>query len=143
VFDASNILAGIARGATVLDFTGEKIGTVKDVEESRGYIQIEKGWLFHKDFYIPASAINRVDDVGSVVLNLNKRDLDDSYDSPPIPDKTLTDADLADEATAGTDVTNPAGVMGGSGPVDEYSDSSAATLGSDAASRWPVDEESP
>ncbi len=73
------------------------------------------------------------------MLNLNKHDLDESYDSPPIPDKIRTNVDLAN---AGADrvLSSPTGTAGSGSSVDEYSDSSAARAGS-SASRWPMDDE--
>ena len=137
--NVTNRLSGIARGATVLDFTGEKIGTVTEVDEDRDYIQVEKGWLFHKDFYVPATDVSRVDEVGSVILNLSRHDLDESYDYPPMPDKTHSGAGLTTVANAKLDVPSRSGAAESSGPADEYSDSAAA-LGSDPQ-RWPVDGE--
>jgi len=45
---------------------------------------VQKGFLFHKDLYIPVSAVQSTDADGNVQLRLHKDDLADSrYDSPP------------------------------------------------------------
>jgi uncharacterized protein YrrD len=42
-------------GATVTDMAGEKIGTLHAYDPQGGYITVQKGFLFHKDLYIPVS----------------------------------------------------------------------------------------
>ena len=72
------------QGATVNDVAGEKIGTVQAYDPEGGYITVQKGFLFHKDLYIPVSAVQSTDADGNVQLSLHKDDLADSrYDSPP------------------------------------------------------------
>ncbi len=71
-------------GAAVNDMAGEKIGTLHAYDPQGGYITVQKGFLFHKDLYIPVSAVQNTDADGTVQLNLHKDDLADSrYDSPP------------------------------------------------------------
>jgi len=71
-------------GATVTDTAGEKIGTLHAYDPQGGYITVQKGFLFHKDLYIPVSAVQNTDAEGNVQLSLHKDDLSDSrYDSAP------------------------------------------------------------
>jgi uncharacterized protein (TIGR02271 family) len=73
----------IPLGATVYDAAGDKVGTVAEYDLQAGYLLVEKGWLFHKDIYVPTSAISRIDENG-VYLQLYKDDLQgDRYASPP------------------------------------------------------------
>ncbi len=71
--------------ATVYDAGGEKVGTLHAHDEQGGYITVQKGFLFHKDLYIPLSAVKGTDADGNVQLSLYKDDLQDSrYDEPPV-----------------------------------------------------------
>jgi len=70
--------------ATVYDTADEKIGTVQAYDPQGGYLTVQKGFLFHKDLYIPVDAVQRTDAEGNVRLSLHKDDLaDERYDSPP------------------------------------------------------------
>ncbi len=74
----------IGPGATVYDAAGEKVGTVRSYDAQGGYLDVEKGWLFPKDFYIPLSAVQGTDANGDVQLSLYKDDLQgDQYAYPP------------------------------------------------------------
>jgi len=74
----------ITEGMTVYDAAGEKVGTVREYNAQGGYVDVEKGWLFHKDFYIPLNTVTRSDQDG-VYLNLYKDDLSgDTYNQPPV-----------------------------------------------------------
>jgi len=71
--------------ATVNDAAGEKVGTLHAHDEQGGYITVQKGFLFHKDLYVPLSAVQGTDADGNVQLSLYKDDLQDSrYDEPPV-----------------------------------------------------------
>ncbi len=62
------------------------LGTVESVQDmpQGGYITVQKGFLFHKDLYIPVSAVQNTDADGNVQLSLYKDDLQgDRYDNPP------------------------------------------------------------
>jgi uncharacterized protein (TIGR02271 family) len=106
----------IPTGATVYDAGGEKVGSVAEYIPETGYLLVEKGWLFIKDLYIPASAISRIDD-DSVYLRLYKDDLkDERYTNPPV-------AGMADRTAAAYDsaaATNAAlsSAPGGLGAID-------------------------
>ncbi len=68
---------------TVYDASGEKIGRVRASNPQGGYLDVEKGWLFPKDVYIPLNAIAR-SDTGGVYLTVAKDDLSaDTYAQPP------------------------------------------------------------
>jgi len=81
----------ITEGMTVYDAAGEKVGTVREYNAQGGYVDVEKGWLFHKDFYIPANAVTRSDQDG-VYLSVYKDDLSgDAYSQPPVGGATYTE----------------------------------------------------
>jgi len=75
--DDSN--AVISAGDEVLSRDGEKVGEVQNVafDSVTGrptHLTLRKGWLFHKDWELPADTIASVDD-GVVYLKLNKTEL--------------------------------------------------------------------
>jgi len=71
-------------GATVYDIDGEKVGTLRAYDPQGGYLTVEKGFLFHKDFYVPMTRVQGVDADGDVHLSLRKDDLSDiQYDAIP------------------------------------------------------------
>ena len=79
-----NLWSQITSGATVYDQSGEKLGKVVEISQEGQYLVVEKGWLFTKDFYIPAGAISQVTEDG-IQLNLTKDALDnEQYDSAPV-----------------------------------------------------------
>ena len=70
--------------APVYDTANEKIGTLQAYDPQAGYLVVQKGFLFHKDRYIPANAVQNTDADGAIYLNLHKDDLqDERYASPP------------------------------------------------------------
>ncbi len=60
----------LTAGADVYGSDGEKVGRL--VQAAASYILVEKGWLFVKDLYLPASSIAQVDDDGRVYLAYTK-----------------------------------------------------------------------
>ncbi|MGH2391387.1 MAG: PRC-barrel domain-containing protein, partial [Chloroflexota bacterium] len=74
----------ISEGMTVYATDGTKLGTVRNYNPQAGYLDVRKGWLFTKDFYVPTSAVDAVAEDG-LTLTLAKDDLDDArYGSPPV-----------------------------------------------------------
>ena len=74
----------LADGMTVYDVNGEKIGTVSGYTTSRAYFKLEKGLLFHHDYYVPMSAVSRIDHDG-VFLTVLKDDIKDGdWENPPL-----------------------------------------------------------
>ncbi len=74
-----------SEGATVYDRDGEKVGTLRAYDPQGGYLTVEKGFLFHKDFYVPMARVQGVDAEGNVHLSLRKDDLlDAEYDAVPV-----------------------------------------------------------
>ncbi len=62
---------------------GEKLGAVRNYDPQVGYLDVRKGWLFTKDFYVPVSAIETITGE-EITLRLTKEDLEDErYASPP------------------------------------------------------------
>jgi len=95
----------ITEGMTVYDAAGEKVGTVREYNAQGGYVDVEKGWLFHKDFYIPLNAVTRSDQDG-VYLNLYKDDLSgDAYNQPTGGGATMGAGYGTTAQTAGYDTT--------------------------------------
>jgi uncharacterized protein YrrD len=74
----------IVNGMTAYATDGSKLGTVRNYNPQMGYLDVQKGWLFHKDFFVPTSMIDTVAEDG-ITLRLTKDDLDDPrYTSPPV-----------------------------------------------------------
>jgi len=68
----------------VYDVNGEKIGKVAGATTSAEYFTLEKGVLFHHDYYVPMSAVSRLDPDG-VYLNVAKDDIKNrGWENPPI-----------------------------------------------------------
>ena len=95
----------IADGMTVYATDGEKIGTVRNYDPQAGYLDVQKGWLFKKDFYVPMDQVDAVTEEG-ITLKLTKDALaSDLYSSPPMPTAakldpvTLADGSLMVETT--------------------------------------------
>jgi hypothetical protein len=73
----------VPAGATVYDVSGEKLGKVAGGIALWEYFRLEKGLLFHHDYYVPKSAIARIDPDG-VHLNVTKDDIKNrGWDHPP------------------------------------------------------------
>jgi uncharacterized protein (TIGR02271 family) len=114
VVDPQNPAAKIATGATVFDDAGEKVGTVAELNEPGSYLLVQKGWLFHKDFYVPFNAVTRVDELGGIYLNVNKQDLHQGYDYPPADNvDTGTTIGGATTTTGSTGVDTSSGTAAG------------------------------
>lgn len=91
----------IPAGTTVFDRNDEKLGRVTYVDPQSQYLQVEKGWLFIKDFYVPVSNVTQADPDG-IRLNLSKDDLEDArYDEVPAADSSVY-ADTNASAYAGS-----------------------------------------
>src|SRR5262245_22254534 len=74
----------IADGMTVYDVNGDKIGAVSGYTTSGNYFKLEKGMLFPRDYYVPMSAVSRLDPDG-VYLTVQKDDIKDrGWDNPPL-----------------------------------------------------------
>jgi len=74
----------IADGMTVYDVNSDKIGTVSGYTSSGSYFKLEKGLLFPHDYYVPMSAVSRIDPNG-VYLNVKKDEIKDlGWDNPPL-----------------------------------------------------------
>jgi hypothetical protein len=65
---------------------GTKVGYVRNYDPRANYLDVQKGWLFPRDFYVPLVAVQAVTGEG-VVLRLTLSDLeDDRFDERP-PDQ--------------------------------------------------------
>jgi hypothetical protein len=82
----------IADGMTVYDINGDKIGTVSGYTTSSNYFKLEKGMLFPHDYYVPMSAVSRLDPDG-VYLNVRKDDIKNrGWDNPPVGGQQRNDS---------------------------------------------------
>jgi hypothetical protein len=73
----------VPAGATVYDMSGEKLGKVAAGIALDDYFRLEKGLLFPQEYYIPKSAITRIEADG-VHLNVAKGDIKNrGWDHPP------------------------------------------------------------
>jgi hypothetical protein len=74
----------ICKGMTVYSTAGEKLGMVRHYDPQAGYLDVEKGWLFPKDFYVLVQDICAVDEEG-VTLRLTRDELhDERHTVPPV-----------------------------------------------------------
>jgi hypothetical protein len=106
----------LSNGMHVHDAAGDKIGVIRNYDPNLRlwgapvrYIDVQKGFLFHKDFYVPLSAVSRITSEGAF-LSLSKAELSDgTYDLPPAgDDESVTDA--AGPVAAQPEAGSPAGV---------------------------------
>jgi hypothetical protein len=67
----------IPAGATVYDVAGEKVGKVSGGIALGEYFRLEKGLIFPHEYYVPKSAIVRIDADG-VHLNVAKDEVKNS-----------------------------------------------------------------
>ncbi|MDB5077249.1 MAG: hypothetical protein JWO42_3428 [Chloroflexi bacterium] len=143
MFDPQNPTAQVATGATVFDAAGEKVGTVAESNQQRRYLLVQKGWLFHKDFYVPSNAVTRIDELGGVYLNLYKQDLGEGYDNPPVGDTTTaTGTSSTDAARSSANMSAAPGTT--SGTTQGTAATPGATTGAASSGdemRIPVREE--
>ena len=73
----------VPAGATVYDVSGEKLGKVSGGIALWEYFRLEKGLIFPHEYYVPKSAIARIDADG-VHLNVSKDDVKTSgWDQRP------------------------------------------------------------
>ena len=66
----------IEDGMPVYATDGDKLGTVRNYDPQADYLDVQKGWLFTKDFFVPLSAITQVTGEG-IILRLTKERLED------------------------------------------------------------------
>lgn len=78
----------IMPGATVYDVNGDKVGTAQQYNPELDCLVVEKGILFTKDIYVPASTIES-SDANGIRVSLSKDELkDERYTQPPTPGTT-------------------------------------------------------
>jgi len=81
-YQTSGILS-IPAGATVYDVSGEKLGKVSGGIALGDYFRLEKGLLFPHEYYVPKSAIARIDADG-VYLSVTRDEMKNSgWDQRP------------------------------------------------------------
>jgi uncharacterized protein (TIGR02271 family) len=89
----------ITSGMAICDAAGEKIGTLTGADAQGRYLQMQKGTLFAKDRFIPASAVDHITPNG-IYLNVTKAALSAAtFDQPAVG--AAGAAGTAAQATAG------------------------------------------
>jgi hypothetical protein len=74
----------ITDGTDVYDVNGDKLGTVSGSSASADYFTLQKGMLFPRDYYVPMSAVSRIDPDG-IYLNVAKDDIKNrGWENPPV-----------------------------------------------------------
>jgi|SRR5689334_20886038 len=74
----------ITDGTDVYDVNGDKLGTVSGASASADYFTLQKGLLFPRDYYVPMSAVSRIDPDG-IYLNVAKDDIKNrGWENPPL-----------------------------------------------------------
>src|SRR3954447_17915518 len=114
-------------GMDVYASDGDKVGTIREATEQS--ITVEKGFFFPKDYVIPISAVEGVDERDRVYLLVDKdAALSERWDTGMTTGTTTT-------ATTGTAMTGTAGMgtTGTAGTVDTDMTSTSDT----AATRVP------
>jgi hypothetical protein len=82
----------VTDGMTVYDVNGDKIGTVSGTSSSADYFTLQKGLLFPHDYYVPLSAVSRIDPDG-VYLNVAKDDIKNrGWENPPVAGQQRQDS---------------------------------------------------
>lgn len=87
MFDTSNSInranLHIANGMAVYDANGDKVGTVRNFDPQDGYLDVHKGLLITKDFFVPVEAVEKTEQ-DAVYVRLSKEALSSgSYNQPP------------------------------------------------------------
>lgn len=136
----------IVSGMIVYDASGEKVGTVAEYMPQNGYMLVQKGWLFHKDFYVPLSAITGATDE-AVTLRLGKEELQQESFAYPPGDATAGTTDtgyVATDAHAATDLADRGYAMpqvGGDRTLDRETGDTIDRMDRGGEIRVPVREE--
>ncbi len=96
-------MSSVQKGWEVYDSSGDKIGEVHEV--GTNYLMTQKGFIFHKDVYIPASAVGRIED-GRVDLTMTKDEINnlDWAGPPPEQEEALS---AAESAASGEEAVSP------------------------------------
>jgi hypothetical protein len=89
----------------VLDAGGEKIGKIIEVRDTA--ILVEKGFFFPKDYLVPVSLIDRIDEDGRVLLNVPK----DRLREDVVDEVSSADLELAGSTTFDPTIATGAGLI--------------------------------
>jgi hypothetical protein len=74
----------ITNDTIVYTSDGAKVGYVRNYDPRVSYLDVQKGWLFPRDIYVPLVAVEAVTGEG-VILRLTQSDLeDDRFDERPL-----------------------------------------------------------
>jgi hypothetical protein len=110
----------IADAMRVYATDGDKLGTVRNYNPQAGYLDVRKGWLFVKDFYVLIDDVDTVAEDG-ITLKLTRNELDDDrYSVPPTSTAPAPEpVVLADGSVVGTGAARKQPVEG-AGTDDSY-----------------------
>jgi len=110
----------LQHGMDVYGADDEKLGSVHEVRDN--YFVVEKGFFFPKDYYIPMSAIEGVDQDNHVRLNVTKDvALNQDWDVEPLAEGAIGDYPVTDQArvwSAGSETEAVGGVVGAQGMAE-------------------------
>jgi hypothetical protein len=95
----------LATDMDVLDAGGEKVGKIIEVRDSA--ILVEKGFFLPKDYLVPLSLIDRIDEDGRVLLNVSK----DSLNEDVLNESSDADLELAGSTTFDPTIAASIGLM--------------------------------
>src|SRR3954451_24665043 len=125
-------------GMDVYASDGDKVGTIRDATEQS--ITVEKGFLFPKDYVIPISAVEGVDDNDRVYLLVTKdAALSEQWDTGMVSETTTTTG-MATGAATGSAYGSASGQQSEVIDPNFVAASDTPATGSDAT-RVPVYEE--
>jgi uncharacterized protein (TIGR02271 family) len=134
----------VAEGMDVFGADGDKVGTIVTV--GARYLVVEKGFFFPTDYYIPTSAIARVDpDDDAVWLTVSKdAALHQGWDVAPTADAVATGDAVATDASAAHAVDwtgTPAAMARGTTVAEDAADTVVVPVHEEelTATRTPVE----
>jgi len=116
----------LQNGMDVYGSDDAKLGTVHEVRDD--YFVVEKGFFFPKDYYIPMSAIEGVDQNNRVYLNVTKDvAFDQDWDVEPLAEGAIGAYPVTDQArvwSAGSETEAVGAVVGSQGIAEMRGQSS-------------------
>jgi len=116
----------LQNGMDVYGADDEKLGSIHEVRDN--YFVVEKGFFFPKDYYIPMSAIQGIDEDNRVYLNVSKDvALNQDWDVEPLAEGAIGDFPVTDQArvwSAGSETEAVGGVVGSQGITEMRGQSS-------------------
>src|SRR5215204_5199244 len=110
----------LQNGMDVYGADDEKLGSIHEVRDN--YFVVEKGFFFPKDYYIPMSAVQGIDQDSRVHLNVTKDvALNQDWDVEPLAEGAIGDFPVTDQArvwSAGSETEAVGAVVGAQGMAE-------------------------